>query len=75
MSTKRTAQWVDAQCTPHPIKCFLQKVTLMRAPDRIANRTYIRATGYPSQPFDLGMANARAKGKGDSLAYARFGWA
>jgi hypothetical protein len=21
-----------------------------------------RATGYPSQPFDLGMANARAKG-------------
>jgi hypothetical protein len=40
----------------------LQRLTLTRARERIANNTYIRATGYPSQPFDLGMANARAKG-------------
>ena len=53
---------MDAQCTPHPIKCFLQKLTLTRARERIANKSYIRATGNPSEPFDRGMANARAKG-------------
>ena len=54
--------WVDAQCTPHPLKCFLQKLTLTRARERIGNKTYIRATGYASDPFDRAMANARAKG-------------
>jgi hypothetical protein len=54
--------WVDAQCTPQPLKCFLQKLTLTRARERVANKIYIRATGYPSDPFDLAMASARAKG-------------
>jgi pimeloyl-ACP methyl ester carboxylesterase len=54
--------WVDAQCTPLPLKCFLQKPTLTRARERIANKVYIRATGYASEPFDRAMANARAKG-------------
>jgi pimeloyl-ACP methyl ester carboxylesterase len=54
--------WVDAQCTPQPIKCFLQKLTLTGARERIAKKTYIRATGYPSQYFDLGLTNARSKG-------------
>jgi hypothetical protein len=53
---------VDAQCTPHPLKCFLQKLTLTRARERIAKKTYIRATGYVSEPFDRAMANARVKG-------------
>jgi pimeloyl-ACP methyl ester carboxylesterase len=54
--------WVDAQCTPHPIKCFLQKLVLTGVRGRIAKKAYIRAKGYPSQPFDLGMASARAEG-------------
>jgi hypothetical protein len=54
--------WVDAQCTPHPLKCFLQKLTLTRARERIGKKTYIRATGYASEPFDRAMANARVKG-------------
>jgi hypothetical protein len=54
--------WVDAQCTPHPLKCFLQKLTLTRARERIGKRTYIRTTGYASDPFDRAMTNARAKG-------------
>jgi pimeloyl-ACP methyl ester carboxylesterase len=58
---ERDRAWVDAKCTPHPIKCFLQKVTLTRARERIPQKTYIRATGYPSEPFDLGMANARGR--------------
>ena len=53
--------WVDAQCTPQPIKCFLQKLTLTGARERIAKKTYIRATVYPSQYFDAGLAKARAK--------------
>jgi pimeloyl-ACP methyl ester carboxylesterase len=54
--------WVDAQCTPQPIGCVLQKVTLTGARERIANRAYIRASGYPSEPFDRGLAKARAQG-------------
>jgi pimeloyl-ACP methyl ester carboxylesterase len=54
--------WVDAQCTPQPLKCFLQKLTLTRARERIGKKTYIRATGYASDPFDRAMTNARAKG-------------
>jgi pimeloyl-ACP methyl ester carboxylesterase len=54
--------WVDARCTPQPLKCFLQRLTLTRARERIARKVYIRATGYPSEPFDLALANARARG-------------
>jgi pimeloyl-ACP methyl ester carboxylesterase len=53
--------WVDAQCTPQPIQCFLQKLALTGARERIAKKTYIRATAYPSPYFDAGLASARAK--------------
>ena len=36
--------WVDAMCTPHPIDTFIDKVKLTGARDRIAKRSYIRAT-------------------------------
>jgi len=54
--------WVDAQCTPQPVRCFLQKLALTGARERIANKAYVRATGYPSEPFDRGLAKARAQG-------------
>lgn len=54
--------WVDAQCTPQPIKCVLQKLTLTGARERIAKKAYIRATGYPSPPFDVALDKARAQG-------------
>lgn len=54
--------WVDAQCTPHPIKCFIQKLELTGARERVAKKAYIRATSFPSLPFDQGLASARAKG-------------
>ena len=44
--------WVDAKCTPHPIATFTDKITVTGARDKIAKRTYIRAKGYPSVPFD-----------------------
>jgi pimeloyl-ACP methyl ester carboxylesterase len=54
--------WVDAQCTPHPIKCFLQKIALTGARDRIAKKAYIRAAHYDSTPFDAALSQARDKG-------------
>jgi pimeloyl-ACP methyl ester carboxylesterase len=53
--------WVDAQCTPQPIQCWLQKLVLTGARERIAQKTYIRAAGYPNPYFDAGLASARAK--------------
>lgn len=53
--------WVDAQCTPQPIKCFTQKLTLTGARERIANKVYIRAANYPNPAFDRGLAAAREK--------------
>ncbi len=53
--------WVDAQCTPQPIQCWLQKLKLTGARDRVARKTFIRAAGYPSPYFDAALASARAK--------------
>ena len=53
--------WVNAQCTPQPIQCFLQKLTLTGARERIGKKAYIRAAGYSSPYFDAGLASARAK--------------
>jgi pimeloyl-ACP methyl ester carboxylesterase len=54
--------WVDALCVPHPIRCFTQKLTHTGARERIANRTYIRAAGYPNEGFDAARAKAQANG-------------
>ena len=54
--------WVDAQCTPQPMRCFLQKLTLSGARERIAKKSYIRATGVAIPYFDDGLASARQKG-------------
>ena len=53
--------WVDAQCTPQPIKCFTQTLALTGARERIGNKTYIRAATYPAPHFDAGLALARAR--------------
>jgi len=44
--------WVDAMCTPHPVATMTDKITITGARDRIAKKSYIRAKGYPSGPFD-----------------------
>jgi pimeloyl-ACP methyl ester carboxylesterase len=57
----RDRAWVDAQCTPQPIQCWLQKLALTGARERIGKKTYIRAAGYPNPYFDSGLATARAR--------------
>jgi pimeloyl-ACP methyl ester carboxylesterase len=44
--------WVDAMCTPHPLATFTAAISITGARDRIRKKTYIRAKGYPSIPFD-----------------------
>ncbi len=52
VSEKKRA-WVDSKCTPHPIRCFTQKLTLTGARERIPKKTYIFATEWSShfRPF------------------------
>jgi len=54
--------WVDAQCTPHPLKCFTQPVAVTGARERIGKKAYIRAASYSNPAFDRGLAAALAKG-------------
>ena len=44
--------WADSLANPQPIGTFLQKIRLTGARERIAKKTYIRATGYPNVSFD-----------------------
>jgi pimeloyl-ACP methyl ester carboxylesterase len=44
------AAWVDSQCTPHPLGCFLQALPESGAA-LVPNRRYIFATNYPNTPF------------------------
>src|SRR5262245_13571084 len=48
--------WVDAMCTPHPVKTFTDKAVYAGGRDKIAKKAYVRAKGYPSEPFDGALA-------------------
>lgn len=52
--------WVDAMTTPQPIGVSLQPIRLTGARDRVARKTYIRATGYPHDLFDRFYARTKA---------------
>jgi pimeloyl-ACP methyl ester carboxylesterase len=52
--------WVDAQCTPQPIATLTDKATFTGGREKIAKRTYIRAKGYPSVPFDGAQEKLKA---------------
>jgi len=50
--------WVDAMCTPHPLATMTDKIALTGAHEKVARKTYVRATGYPSPSFDAARAKA-----------------
>jgi pimeloyl-ACP methyl ester carboxylesterase len=52
--------WVDTMCTPHPIATLKDKISISGARDRIGKRSYVRAKGYPSIPFDAAQAKVTA---------------
>ena len=52
--------WVDSRLTPQPLGVALQPIRLTGARDRVARKTYIRATGWPEAIFDGYLARCRA---------------
>jgi pimeloyl-ACP methyl ester carboxylesterase len=42
----RDRAWVDAQCTPHPLNCFTERLALTGARERIPKKAYVLATGW-----------------------------
>jgi pimeloyl-ACP methyl ester carboxylesterase len=51
--------WVDAKCTPHPLAAVEQKITAAGAREKIARKTYIRATAFKSPVFDETLAKMK----------------
>jgi pimeloyl-ACP methyl ester carboxylesterase len=51
--------WVDAKCTPHPLAAVVEKIPAASAYQKIARRTYIRATGTKSPVFDETLARMK----------------
>lgn len=52
--------WIAAKMAPQSAKTFQDKARLTGAHEAIANRTYIRATGYPNTTFDRYLAEAQS---------------
>jgi pimeloyl-ACP methyl ester carboxylesterase len=44
--------WVDAMCTPHPIRTMTDRITVTGARDRIGRKAYIRARDYFNPAFE-----------------------
>ncbi|MDO8876214.1 MAG: alpha/beta hydrolase [Pseudolabrys sp.] len=54
--------WVDSLAGPQPIGTMTEKLKLTGARDRIAKKTYIRASGYPNVAFEAALSRAKAEG-------------
>jgi pimeloyl-ACP methyl ester carboxylesterase len=54
--------WVDRLGRPQPIGTFTEKLKLSGAREKIANKAYVRATGYPNVAFDAMLARAKKEG-------------
>ena len=53
-------QWVDRMCTPQPVACATEKLTLTGACHTVPRKLYIRAAGYPSSAFDRAYERAKS---------------
>jgi hypothetical protein len=58
---ERDRPWVDVAMTPMPIRTFTSTLALNGAVDRIPKRSYIRATGFPSDAFDDAYDRAKRR--------------
>jgi len=52
--------WVDSKMTPQPALVSLQPIALSGARDRIAKKTYIRATSFPLLAFDMHLEKVKS---------------
>jgi len=59
----RDAAWMDAQCTPQSLACFVQPIKLTGGLNRIQNVTHVLAVGFrEGSPFPACHERAKAKG-------------
>ncbi len=54
--------WVERQCTPHPLACFEQPLQLTGGLRQLKNITYLFATAWDDTPFPRAHERAKAKG-------------
>ena len=59
---ERDRAWVDAQCTPQPVKCGLQKVTLTGARERIATKSLYPRHGLSERAVRSGTGKSPRQG-------------
>jgi pimeloyl-ACP methyl ester carboxylesterase len=52
--------WVESKCTPHPMGTFLEKAVYTGGRDKVAKKTYIRATTYANPSFVAALARTKA---------------
>jgi thioesterase domain-containing protein len=44
--------WVDAECTPQPLRCFTEKIGEVAAMARVSTKIYVRASAYAQPVFE-----------------------
>jgi pimeloyl-ACP methyl ester carboxylesterase len=52
--------WVDAKMTPHPVRCFTEKLQTSGAYQAIPRKVYIRAPAFELLAFDRALGRCRA---------------
>ena len=53
--------WYEALRTPHSVYCFSEKARLTGARERVPQKTYVLATGYPNDTFTPVAAKLRKR--------------
>ena len=56
---EKDSAYVSSKLTPHPVGTYLQPIALSGARDKVAKKTYIRATRFPSPVFDKALAECK----------------
>lgn len=57
---EKDRDYVDSKLTPQPVGTYAQAITLSGAREKVAKKTYIRATKYPNLAFDKALAECKA---------------
>ena len=57
---EKDRDYVDSKLTPQPVGTYAQAITLAGAREKVAKKTYIRATKYPNPTFDKALAECKA---------------
>ena len=57
---EKDRDYVESKLTPQPVGMYAQAIRLSGAREKVAKKTYIRATKFPSPAFDKALAECKA---------------